>query len=171
MDRFKQGLPLARPWLGAQECEVVQVPLNSGWVTLGPEVAAFETEFAEFVGAKNACAVANCTAALHLALLSLGVGDGDEVVTVSHSFIATANAVRFVGATPVFVDVDPGTFNIDPEAVAGAITDRTKAILCVHQIGMPCDLRALSEISEKTGVPLVEDAAARSSNGTSYRVS
>jgi dTDP-4-amino-4,6-dideoxygalactose transaminase len=159
MDRFKQGIPLARPWLGAEECELVQVPLNSGWVTLGPEVAAFEEAFAAFVGAKNACAVSSCTAALHLALLSLGVGDGDEVVTVSHSFIATANAVRFVGATPVFVDVDPGTFNINPEAVADALNDRTKAILCVHQIGMPCDLRALSEISKRTGLPLVEDAA------------
>src|SRR5436190_5552657 len=98
-------IPIARPVLGDAELEAVQRPLASGWLTQGPEVAAFEREFAAFVGAPHACAVSNCTAALHLALRAAGVGSGDEVVTVSHSFIATANAVRYCGAVPVFVDV------------------------------------------------------------------
>src|SRR5262245_62618136 len=107
-------LPVARPWLGEPEARAAARPLASGWVTQGPEVAAFEAEFAAHVGAEHACAVSSCTAALHLALLAAGVRRGDEVITVSHSFIATANSVRHCGAVPVFVDVEPGTFNIDP---------------------------------------------------------
>jgi dTDP-4-amino-4,6-dideoxygalactose transaminase len=114
------------------------------------------------VGAPHACAVSNCTTALHLALLAAGVGAGDEVVTVSHSFIATANAVRYCGGTPIFVDVQPGTYNMDPALVEPAITPRTKAILCVHQLGMPCDLAAIVEVGRRHGIPVVEDAACAS---------
>jgi dTDP-4-amino-4,6-dideoxygalactose transaminase len=152
-------IPVARPWIGEAEAEAARRPLLSGWVTQGPEVAAFEREFAEVVGAPHACAVANCTVALHLALRAAGVGPGDEVVTVSHSFIATANCVRYVDAVPVFVDIQPGTFNMAPELVEEAITPATRAILCVHQMGMPCDLAALAEIARRHGLPLVEDAA------------
>src|SRR5690606_21775995 len=109
----------------------------------GPEVAAFEAEFAQLVDAPHACAVSSCTTALHLALRVAGVRTGDEVVTVSHSFIATANSIRYCGAVPVFVDIEPGTFNMDPSLVEAAITERTRAILCVHQVGMPCDLARL----------------------------
>jgi dTDP-4-amino-4,6-dideoxygalactose transaminase len=128
-------------------------------VTQGPEVAAFEREFAEYVGAPYAAAVSNCTTALHLALLAVGVGAGDEVITVSHSYIATANCVRYCGAEPVFVDVDPVTFNIDPDKVEAAVTAKTKAILVVHQLGMPCDLSRLVPLGAKLGLPVIEDAA------------
>lgn len=142
-----------------REAEAARRPILSGWVTQGPEVAAFEREFAAYVGARHACAVSNCTAALHLALLAVGVRPGDEVITASHSFIATANAVRYCGATPVFVDIQPDTYNQDPELVAPAITERTRAILCVHQLGMPCDLRAIIDLAHRHSLPVVEDAA------------
>ncbi len=153
------SIPIARPLTGEAEADAARRPLMSGWVTQGPEVAAFEQEFADHVGAPHACAVANCTTALHLALLAAGVGPGDEIITVSHSFIATANSIRYCGATPVFVDIRPGTFNMDPDLVAAAITDRTRAILCVHQLGMPCDLTAIIPIGREHGLPVIEDAA------------
>ena len=152
-------IPVARPWMEEQEAAAARRAILSGWVTQGPEVAAFEREFAEAVGAAHACAVSSCTTALHLALVALGVGAGDEVVTVSHSFIATTNAIRYCGATPVFVDIDPVTLNIDPALVEAAIGPRTKAILAVHQLGMPCDLASLVLLASSRGVPLVEDAA------------
>jgi dTDP-4-amino-4,6-dideoxygalactose transaminase len=152
-------IPITQPMLGEPEAEAARTTVLSGWLTQGPQVVAFESAFARFVGAPHACAVANCTAALHLALLAVGVGQGDEVVTVSHSFIATANSVLCCGATPIFVDIEPATFNIDPHLVAAAITPRTKAILCVHQMGMPCNLEALLRVARAHGVPVVEDAA------------
>jgi perosamine synthetase len=152
-------LPIARPVIGEDEVEAAARCLRSGWVTQGPEVAAFEREFAAAVGAAHACAVSNCTTALHLALATAGVGPDDEVVTVSHSFIATANAIRYCGARPVFVDIDPRTYNLDAALVERAITPRTRAILCVHQLGMPCDVAALLAIARRHGLPLVEDAA------------
>lgn len=155
-------IPVARPLLGEQEIEAVRRVVQSGWITQGPEVAAFEAEFAAFVGAAHACAVSNCTTGLHLALKVVGVGPGDEVITVSHSFIATANAIRYCGAVPVFVDIEPEGFNIDPGLVAAAITPKTKAILCVHQLGMPCDLARIVAIGRDHGVPVVEDAACAS---------
>src|SRR5262245_47115063 len=124
--RTKQrpNIAIAQPELGEEEAAAARQAILSGWVTQGPQVAAFEEEFARFVGAPYACAVSNCTTALHLALHALGIGPGDEVVTASHSFIATANAIRYCGATPVFVDIDPHTFNIDPALIELAITPR-----------------------------------------------
>ena len=152
-------IPIALPVLGDAEAEAAARVIRSGWVTQGPEVARFEEEFASHVGAPYACAVANCTTALHLALLAVGVSTGDEVITVSHSFIATANAIRHCGATPVFVDIEPNGFNIDPLLVEGAIGPRTRAIVCVHQLGMPCDMASIVEIARRRCVALIEDAA------------
>ncbi len=152
-------IPIARPLMGEPEVEAAARAIRSGWVTQGPEVAAFERELAAFVGAPHACAVSSGTTALHLALLVAGVRPGDEVITVSHSFIATANVVRYCGATPVFVDVEPGTFNIDPARVAEVVTARTHAILCVHQLGMPCDLASIVAIARPRGITVIEDAA------------
>src|SRR5262245_50303404 len=136
-------IPISRPVLGEEEAAAAREAILSGGVTQGPQAATFEDEFADAGGAPHACAVSRCTAALHLALHALGVGPGDEVVTVSHSFIATANAVRYCGARPVFVDIDPRTYNLDPALLERAITPRTKAILPVHQMGLPCDLAAV----------------------------
>lgn len=152
-------IPITKPSLDEREAEAVRRVILSGWITQGPEVAAFEREFAAGVGAEHACAVSNCTTALHLALLAAGVRPGDEVITVSHSYIATANSIRYCGATPVFVDIRPDTFNMDPALVEAAFSSKTRAILCVHQIGMPCDMAELVQIAAKKGVPLIEDAA------------
>jgi perosamine synthetase len=152
-------IPIAKPFLDEREADAARRAILSGWITQGPEVAAFEREFAECVGAPHACAVSNCTTALHLALLATGVQTGDEVITVSHSYIATANSVRYCGATPVFVDIDPDTFNMNPDLIEAAISPLTRAVLCVHQIGMPCDLSRIAGLAQKYGLPLIEDAA------------
>jgi len=152
-------IPVALPLLGEEEAQAASRAILSGWVTQGPEVAAFEAEFAAYVGAAHAKAVSSCTAALHMALLAVGVGPGDEVVTVSHSFVATANAVRYCGALPVFVDIEPGTWNMNPALIEAALTPKTKAILCVHQLGMPCDLPAILAVARARNLPVVEDAA------------
>jgi len=153
------NIPITKPWIGEPEVIAASRPILSGWVTQGPEVASFEQEFARFVGAPAALAVSNCTTALHLALLAVGVSPGDEVITVSHSFIATANSIRYCGAIPVFVDIQPDTFNIDPQLIERGISEHTKAILCVHQMGMPCDLGAILDIARRHNLPVIEDAA------------
>jgi dTDP-4-amino-4,6-dideoxygalactose transaminase len=147
------------PLLDKDEADAAREVVLSGWVSQGLQVADFEREFSALVGTTHASAVCNCTAALHLALATLNVGPGDEVITASHSFIATANCIRYCGATPVFVDIDPDTYNIDPARVAEAITPRTRAILAVHQMGMPCDLGALMALTKRHDLVLIEDAA------------
>ena len=154
-----KGVPIAKPLLGKEDAEAAARAVLSGWVSQGPEVMAFEQEFASFVGAPHAVAVSSCTAALHLALVAAGIGTGDEVITVSHSFIATANVVRHCGAIPVFVDIDLLSFNIDPAMIEAAITHKTRAILCVHQIGMPCNLPEILAVARRHGLTVIEDAA------------
>lgn len=152
-------IPIALPLLADDEADAAREVVLSGWVSQGPQVAAFEREFAALVGAPHACAVANCTTALQLALAALGIGTGDEVITVSHSFIATANVIRHQGATPVFVDIDLETYNLDCARLAEAITERTRAIIAVHQMGMPCDMAALIAVARRHGIAVIEDAA------------
>ena len=152
-------IPVAKPLVGAEEEKALLEVLRSGWLSQGPRVAQFEKEFASYVGAKEAVALSNCTTALHLGLVAAGVKPGDEVICPSLSFIATANCIIHAGACPVFVDIDPRTFNLDPARVEEAITPRTRAILVVHQIGLPAAIDELLEIGRRRGVPVVEDAA------------
>jgi dTDP-4-amino-4,6-dideoxygalactose transaminase len=147
-------VPLARPVLGPEEEAAVIEVLRSGDLSLGPRVPAFEREFAEWVGAPHACAVSSGTAGLHLALRTVGVSAGDEVVTSPFSFVASANVMLFEGARPVFADIDPRTLNLDPAAAEAAMTERTAALLPVHIFGYPADLPAF----ERVGLPIVEDA-------------
>jgi perosamine synthetase len=153
-DTATDVIPLARPVLGPEEESAVIEVLRSGDLSLGPRVPAFEQEFAEWVGAPHACAVSSGTAGLHLALRAVGVSRGDEVVTSPFSFVASANVMLFEGARPVFADIDARTLNLDPEAAAAAVTERTAALLPVHIFGYPADLPAF----ERLGLPIVEDA-------------
>ncbi len=151
-------IPLARPMLGeAEERAVVEV-LRSGQLSLGPRLAEFERGFAARVGAPLACAVSSGTAGLHLALRAVGVGEGDEVVTSPFSFVASANAALYERARPVFADIDPVTLNLDPEAAAAAVTERTRALLPVHIFGYPADMPAFERIAQAHDLAVVEDA-------------
>ncbi|MBE0550339.1 MAG: DegT/DnrJ/EryC1/StrS family aminotransferase [Rubrivivax sp.] len=154
-------LPFAQPEIGEEEIAEVVDTLRSGWVTTGPKVKRFEQDFAAFLGdpALQAVAVNSATAGLHLALEALGVGPGDEVITTTHTFTATAEVVRYLGADVKLVDIAPATLNIDPAAVAAAITPRTKAIMPVHYAGLAADMPALLDIARRHGLKVVEDAA------------
>jgi perosamine synthetase len=163
----KRMIPVARPYVGAEEEEAVVQVLRSGWLSQGLRVAEFEREFAQYVGAKHAVAVSSCTTALHLGFIAAGIGPGDEVLCPSLSFIATSNSIRYVGATPIFVDIDPVTFNLDPARIEEAITPRTRAVLVVHQIGLPAALAEISEIARRHNLLVLEDAAC--AIGSSYR--
>jgi dTDP-4-amino-4,6-dideoxygalactose transaminase len=152
-------IPVIRPWLGDEEAEAAAAVVRSGWVAQGPRVAEFEEAFAEANGAGHGVAVSSCTTGLHLALYLLGVKAGDEVVVPSFSFIATANAVRYVNATPVFADVDPTTGNVTPETIDAVVTPRTVAVIGVHQGGMPFDVDAVQALCDKRNIALVHDSA------------
>lgn len=160
-------IPVMRPWFGAEEASAVASAVASGWVTQGPRVAEFEQAFAGVIGADYAVAVSSCTAALHLALVVAGVGPGDEVIVPSLSFIATANSVRYVGAAPVFADVDIATQNITPSTVEPKLTERTRAVILVDQAGVPADLEGMRTLCEPHGVTVIEDAAC--ATGSVYR--
>ena len=153
-------LPFALPDIGEDEINEVVDALRSGWVTTGPKTRQFEADFAAFIGdGVDAIAVNSATAGLHLALEAVGVGEGDEVIVPSYTFTATAEVVRYLGAHPVIVDVDPATFNIRPEAIRAAITPKTRAIMPVHFAGLACDMDAIIAIAREHGLKIVEDAA------------
>jgi dTDP-4-amino-4,6-dideoxygalactose transaminase len=152
-------IPIAQPVLGQPEIDAVVAVLRSGQLAQGEVVARLERRFADLVGARHAIAVSNGTAALHVALLAHGIGPGDEVITTPFSFIATANAILYCGARPVFADVCPDTLNLDPAALAARITPRTRAILPVHLYGHPADLPAIEAIAARHGLTVIEDAA------------
>jgi dTDP-4-amino-4,6-dideoxygalactose transaminase len=152
-------IPIAKPLIGDEEIEEVVKVLKSGFIAQGPKVAEFEEKFAEYIGVKHAVATSSGTTALHTALLALGIKAGDEVVTTPFTFAATSNSVLYVGAKPVFVDVNPETYNIDPEKIAEAITDKTKAIMPVHLYGQPADMDPIREIADDNDLKVIEDAA------------
>jgi perosamine synthetase len=152
-------IPVARPYIGAEEEQAVVDVLRSGWVTQGPQVVEFEARFSRYIGCGYSVAVSSCTTALHLALLAIGVGPGDEVICPSLSFIATANAIMHAGATPIFSDIDLATYNLDPYRIEEVISPRTKAILVVHQVGLPAEMNELLAVAAKHGLTVIEDAA------------
>jgi dTDP-4-amino-4,6-dideoxygalactose transaminase len=160
-------IPVMRPWLGQEEAAAAAEAVASGWIAQGPRVQEFEEAFAAAVGAPHAVAVSSCTAALHLALIAVGIGPGDEVIVPSLSFIATANAVRYVGAQPVFADVDLVTQNLVPETVESHLTGRTRAVILVDQAGVPADLDAMRALCDPLHVTVIEDAACAA--GSTYR--
>lgn len=161
-------IPAAKPLIGEDERAAVDRVLRSGMVAQGPEVAAFEGEFAaQLVAGRTCVAVNSGTSGLHLGLLACGIGAGDEVIVPSFTFAATANAVALTGATPVFADISPDTFNLDPESVRGALSDRTAAVMPVHLYGHPADVEGLRAVTAEAGVQLFEDAA--QAHGATYR--
>lgn len=160
-------IPIARPSIGPEEERAVAEVLRSGWVSQGARVAEFERQFAAYVGAAHAVAVSSCTTALHLAMIAAGIKAGDEVLCPSLSFIATANAIRYAGAVPVFVDIDPATYNLDATRIESVLTPRTRAILVVHQIGLPAALAEILSVAARHGLTVIEDAAC--AIGSEYR--
>jgi perosamine synthetase len=160
-------IPIAKPYLTEQDAQAAYDAIMSGWITQGPRVQEFEEKFASYTGAKHAVAVSNCTTGLHLAMIVAGIQAGDEVICPSMSYIATANSIMYVGATPVFAEVHPETYNLDVADVEKRITGKTKAVLLVHQIGMPADIDTFSALCKKHNLILIEDAACAA--GSSYK--
>ena len=160
-------IPIAKPYLTKEEAQAAYDTILTGWITQGPRVQEFEEKFAAYTGAQYAVAVSNCTTALHLSMIVAGIGPGDEVICPSMSYIATANAIRYVGATPVFAEVKSETYNLDPVDVENKITERTKAILLVHQMGMPADIDAFKNLCDHYHLKLIEDAACAA--GSAYK--
>jgi perosamine synthetase len=152
-------IPIAQPLISDEEIDEVVKVLKSGFIAQGPKVAEFEEKFAEYIGVEHAVATTSGTTALHLALLSLGIEKGDEVITTPFSFAATANSILFTGATPVFADINSQTYNINPQKIQEAITDKTKAIMPVHLYGQPTDMDPIRSIAEENNLWIVEDAA------------
>jgi perosamine synthetase len=153
-------IPSARPLIGDEEREAVDRVLRSGMLAQGPEVAAFESEFSEHFELGRACVAVNSgTSGLHLGLLAAGIGAGDEVIVPSFTFAATANSVALTGATPIFADIDPGSFCLDPSSVRAAVTGRTRAVMPVHLYGHPADLPGLQDVADAHGLKIFEDAA------------
>jgi len=157
--RRNQFLPFSPPLLGEEEIREVVDTLRSDWITTGPKTKRFEGEFAEHLGAPSALALSSCTAGLHTALATLGVGPGDEVITTPLTFTASVNVIEHVGARPVLVDVEPDTLNLSPAAVEAAVSWNTSAILPVHYAGHPVDLDPIADIARRFDLALVEDAA------------
>ena len=155
----KMTVPITKPALTEEEARAPYESIKSGWVTQGPKVAEFEKAVASYVGAKHGVATTSCTTGLHLALATIGVGPGDEVIVPSFTFIASANAILYTGATVVFCEIDARTFNADPADIERRITKKTKAIMPVDQIGLACDIAPINEIAKRHGVDVVEDAA------------
>ena len=137
-------IPIAKPYLDEKDAQAAYDTILTGWITQGPRVQEFEEKFAAYTGSKHAIAVSNCTTGLHLAMIVADIGPGDEVICPSMSYIATANSILYVGAQPVFAEINPRTYNLDIDDVRKRITPKTKAILQVHQIGMPADIDVLS---------------------------
>ena len=160
-------IPITKPSFSRAEEERIVEVIRSGWVTQGPQVEEFEKRVAHFVGAQFGIATSSCTTALHLALITASVGPGDEVICPSFSFIATANAIRYCGANPVFIDIERDTYNLNPDLIEKLITKRTKAILAVHQIGLPADMDRILAVASRRSVPVIEDAAC--AIGAEYR--
>jgi perosamine synthetase len=160
-------IPVAKPYLREEEAKAAYDTILTGWITQGPRVQEFEEKFAIYTGARFAVAVSNCTTALHLSMIVAGVKAGDEVICPSLSYIATANSIMYVGAKPVFAEIDPVTMNIDPVDAEKRITARTKAILVVHQVGLPCDIDAFIALAKKHNIQLIEDAACAA--GSAYK--
>ena len=160
-------IPIAKPYLTKDEAQAAYDTILSGWITQGPRVAEFEEKFANYTGAKYAVAVSNCTTGLHLAMIVAGIKSGDEVICPSMSYIATANCIKYVGARPVFAEVSSHTYNLDIVDTEKKITSKTKAILLVHQIGMPADIDAFQTLCRKYNLKLIEDAACAA--GSSYK--
>ncbi|EKR24631.1 MULTISPECIES: DegT/DnrJ/EryC1/StrS family aminotransferase [Leptospira] len=152
-------IPVAKPYLGKDEAQAAYDTILTGWVTQGPKVQEFEEKFAAYVGSKYAIALSNCTTALHLALIVAGVKIGDEVICPSMSYIATANSITYVGAKPIFAEVESATYNIDISHAAKLITPNTKAIIIVHQLGLPANIDAFKKLCEEHNLELIEDAA------------
>jgi perosamine synthetase len=160
-------IAIAKPYLTEDEAQAAYDTILTGWITQGPKVAEFEEKFAQYVGSKYAVAVSNCTTALHLAMIVAGIKEGDEVICPSMSYIATANSIMYVGAKPVFAEIDPLTYNLDINDAEKRITPKTKAILLVHQIGIPANIDAFKVLCEKHNLKLIEDAACAA--GSSYK--